>query len=73
MALGSLLHHEVGGGDLVAARGEAGIYWSQLLVTVDLILRFVYQPQQRGPGDFALGEEAVGETAEEACPWSTTE
>ena len=67
VAMETLLHHRVGGGVLVPARGEAGIYWSQLLVTVDLLLCLVYQPQQRGPGNFALGEEAVGETAEQAC------
>ena len=60
----TLLHHEVGGGVQVPARGEAGICWSQLLKAVDLLLRLVCQPQQRGPGDFALGEEGVGETAD---------
>ena len=71
MVLDSRLHHEVGGGVLVPAHGEAGLYLSLLLVAVDLLPQLVYQPQQRGPGDFALGEEAVGETAKETCPyWS---
>ena len=67
VAMETFLHHKVGGGVLVLARGEAGIYWSLLLVAVDLLPQLVYQPQQRGPGDFALGEEAVGETAEQIC------
>ena len=62
----TLLHHRVDGGVLVPARDEAGLYLSQLLVAVDLLLQLVYQLQQRGPDDFpADWQGAVGTAAEE--------
>ena len=75
----------VGKGLVGVSAGQAGLgnlhlYWPQLLVAMETLLHLVYQPQQRGPGDFmwqlvpglplASGEEAVQSPAgEELVGW----